>query len=165
MQKILITAGGTGGHIFPALAVADLLCSQGVEVRWLGAKTGLEQKLVKDKFHLYSLDVKALRGGGLLRKLTASLRLFKSIIQALFILRAYRPDALLAMGGYASAPGVIAAWILRIPIIIHEQNARAGITNKYLSKLATKVLAGFKGAFADNKCCVVGTPVRKNSIA
>jgi UDP-N-acetylglucosamine--N-acetylmuramyl-(pentapeptide) pyrophosphoryl-undecaprenol N-acetylglucosamine transferase len=92
------------------------------------------------------------------------LRLFKSVIQALFIIRSYKPDVLLAMGGYASAPGVIAAWMLRVPVIIHEQNARAGMTNKYLAKLATKTLAGFAGAFPEDKCVVVGNPVRQKII-
>ena len=165
MQKILIAAGGTGGHIFPALAVAEVLQTDAVDVRWLGAKTGLEQKLVKDKFHLYSLSIQALRGKSVLKKAFALIRLVKAVIQALSILKSYKPDALLAMGGYASAPGVIAAWLLRIPIIIHEQNARAGLTNKYLSKLATKVLAGFPAAFAESKAEVVGNPVRQDFIA
>ena len=165
MQKILIAAGGTGGHIYPALAVAEDLQQHSVTVRWLGAKTGLEQKIVKDKFQLYSLSIKALRGGGMLKKIFSLLRLAKSVLFAIAILRAYKPDALLAMGGYVSAPGVIAAWILRVPVIIHEQNARAGMTNKYLSKLATKVLAGFPGAFKADKAEVVGNPVRSDFVA
>ncbi|WP_415895025.1 undecaprenyldiphospho-muramoylpentapeptide beta-N-acetylglucosaminyltransferase [Neptuniibacter sp. PT34_22] len=158
----LIMAGGTGGHVFPALATAEKLQEQGIHVEWLGSRHGIEADLVPTAgLKLHSIEVRGLRGKGKLSLLLAPFKLLIALWQALSVVRSVKPDVVLGMGGFASGPGGLAAWLLRIPLIIHEQNAVAGMTNKALSKLAKKVLEAFQGAFKSGLTTqTVGNPVR-----
>lgn len=158
----LIMAGGTGGHVFPALATAEKLQAQGVHVEWLGSRHGIEADLVPAAgLKLHSIEVRGLRGKGKLSLLLAPFKLLIALWQALSVVRSVKPDVVLGMGGFASGPGGLAAWLLRLPLIIHEQNAVAGMTNKALSKLAKKVLEAFQGAFKSGLVTqTVGNPVR-----
>ncbi|WP_415897610.1 undecaprenyldiphospho-muramoylpentapeptide beta-N-acetylglucosaminyltransferase [Neptuniibacter sp. QD72_48] len=158
----LIMAGGTGGHVFPALATAEKLQAQGVHVEWLGSRHGIEADLVPAAgLKLHSIEVRGLRGKGKLSLLLAPFKLLIALWQALSVVRSVKPDVVLGMGGFASGPGGLAAWLLRIPLIIHEQNAVAGMTNKALSKLAKNVLEAFQGAFKSGLTTqTVGNPVR-----
>lgn len=158
----LVMAGGTGGHVFPALATAEKLKEQGVHVEWLGSRHGIEAELIPAAgIKLHSIDVKGLRGQGKLSLLLAPFKLILALWQALSVVRKVKPDVVLGMGGFASGPGGLAAWLLGIPLIIHEQNAVAGMTNKALSKLAKQVLEAFSGAFDTKlKTRSVGNPVR-----
>ena len=158
----LVMAGGTGGHVFPALATAEKMQEQGVHIEWLGSRHGIEAELVPAAgIKLHAIEVRGLRGKGKLSLLLAPFKLLLALWQALKVLRAVNPDVVLGMGGFASGPGGLAAWLLRKPLIIHEQNAVAGMTNKALSKLARKVLEAFKNAFPVGvKTESVGDPVR-----
>lgn len=161
MNRILIIAGGTGGHIFPALAVARELRRQGVDVYWLGTVNGLEKQLVSPEFPLNFTKIKALRGKGFLDKILMPFRLVRAVFQSYQVIRRVKPQVILGMGGYAAGPGGIAAWLTRIPLVIHEQNAVAGLTNRVLAKIAASVLQAFPGAFADGEnVSTIGNPVR-----
>ncbi len=155
-------AGGTGGHVFPALAVADYLRAQGVPVVWLGSRRGLESRVVpQHRFRLLTVDSAALRGGGWLDWVLAPVRILVSLAQAMRWLLQVKPGAVLGMGGFASGAGGVAAWLLRIPLLIHEQNALAGFTNRVLYPLARVVMQGFPATFpAQAKVRSVGNPVR-----
>lgn len=158
----LIMAGGTGGHVFPALATAEVLQEQNVQIEWLGSRHGIEADLVPAAgIKLHAIDVKGLRGKGKLSLLLAPFKLLLALYQALVVLRKVNPDVVLGMGGFASGPGGLAAWLLRKPLVIHEQNAVAGMTNKALSKFAKSVLEAFEGAFtAAVETISMGNPVR-----
>lgn len=159
-MKVMIMAGGTGGHIFPAAAVAEQFESSGWSVRWLGSKYGMEGKLVPALgFEFCSLPVTAWHGGRL-RKLFAPLNLVKALWSGYWILRRERPDVVIGFGGYASAPGGVAAVLLRKMLVLHEQNGVPGLTNKRLAKYANKVLQAFPNTFVE-PYEVVGNPVRK----
>jgi len=159
VARVTILAGGTGGHIFPGLAVARALLAAGAEVRWLGTPHGLENRLVPAAgIALDRVGIRGLRGNGALGWLLAPLRVLRAIAQAFAILRRSRPDCVLSMGGYAAGPGGIAARLLGIALVIHEQNAVAGWTNRLLRPLARIVCAGFPGVFANAR--VTGNPVR-----
>ncbi len=160
--RILIMAGGTGGHVFPALAVADALRAAGAEVHWLGTRRGLEARLVPAAgIPLATLAVTGLRGKGAGAWLLAPLRLGWALLQALAVILRFRPMAVLGMGGFAAGPGGLMAWLLRLPLLIHEQNAVPGTTNRLLSRLADRVMVGFPEAFAGRRGVVVtGNPVR-----
>jgi UDP-N-acetylglucosamine--N-acetylmuramyl-(pentapeptide) pyrophosphoryl-undecaprenol N-acetylglucosamine transferase len=159
--KVLMIAGGTGGHIFPALAVADVLKAQGVEVFWLGAHTGLEKNLVPAHFPLTCIAAQRLRGKGWRTYLTAPWSMANSVWQAWRVIRRLRPQGVVAMGGFVSAPGGIAAKLAGVKLIVHEQNAVAGYTNRLLAKFADAVIAAYPGAFADSAgATVTGNPVR-----
>ncbi len=146
--RILIMAGGTGGHVYPALAVADCLRQQNISVSWLGTRKGLESRVVAEAgFPLYTISVSGLRGKGLVGWLLAPLRLNIALLQALTILFKLRPHAVLGMGGFVTGPGGVAAFILGKALLIHEQNAIAGLTNRLLGRIADKVMAAFPGAF------------------
>ncbi|MGF1741248.1 undecaprenyldiphospho-muramoylpentapeptide beta-N-acetylglucosaminyltransferase [Vibrio profundum] len=163
-KRLMVMAGGTGGHIFPGLAVAKKLQQQGWEVRWLGTPDRMEAELVpKHDIEIDFIRVKGLRGQGLAKLLVAPLQIMKAIVQARRHMRAWQPDAVLGMGGYVSGPGGVAARLLGIPVILHEQNAVAGLTNRWLAKIASKVFQAFPGAFP--KAEVVGNPVREDVIA
>ena len=155
-------AGGTGGHVFPALAVADYLRAQGVPVVWLGSRRGLESRVVpQHQFRLLTVDSAALRGSGWGGWVLAPVRILVSLVQAMRWLLHVQPGAVLGMGGFASGAGGIAAWLLRIPLLIHEQNALAGLTNRILYPLARVVMQGFPATFpARPKVRSVGNPVR-----
>lgn len=148
MGPVMIMAGGTGGHIFPALAVAEKLRAIGCEVFWLGSPQGLESRLVPEHgFALETLAIAGIRGTGLVRKLLAPIQITKAVIQARAIIQRRCPMVALGMGGFASGPGGLAAATLGIPLIIHEQNRIPGLTNRWLSKLATRVYQAFPNSF------------------
>ncbi|MGI2882069.1 undecaprenyldiphospho-muramoylpentapeptide beta-N-acetylglucosaminyltransferase [Vibrio furnissii] len=163
-KRLMVMAGGTGGHVFPGLAVAKQLQHQGWDIRWLGTADRMEADLVpKHGIAIDFIRVKGLRGQGIARLLKAPFQIVNAILQARRHMKAWQPDAVLGMGGYVSGPGGIAAWTLGIPVILHEQNAVAGLTNQWLSKIATKVFQAFDGAFAGVP--VVGNPVRGDVVA
>jgi UDP-N-acetylglucosamine--N-acetylmuramyl-(pentapeptide) pyrophosphoryl-undecaprenol N-acetylglucosamine transferase len=159
---VLIMAGGTGGHVFPALAVADVLRARGVAVVWLGVPGGMESRLVPAHgFPIEWVRVAGIRGKGMAAWMLAPLRILSAVAQSIGVLRRVRPRAVLGAGGYVSGPGGIAAWLLRIPLLIHEQNAIAGLTNRWLARLATQVLEAFPGSFAPAAHArTIGNPVR-----
>jgi len=159
---VLIMAGGTGGHVFPALAVARELAAQGVAVSWLGTAQGLEASVVPAAgYPLETIRVTGLRGKGVLRLLAAPFMLAMALLQSLRILLRLRPRAVLGMGGFAAGPGGLMAWLLRRPLVIHEQNAVAGLTNRLLAPLATQVLMGFPDSLPANpRTLHTGNPVR-----
>lgn len=160
--RILIMAGGTGGHIFPALAVAEELCRHGAEVSWLGSRHGLEAELVpRAGYEIDYISIGGLRGKGAWTWLAAPLRLLRALWQALGVVRRRRPAAVLGLGGFVTGPGGLAAWLLRCPLLIHEQNARPGLTNRLLARIARRVLVAFPGTFPDGRGELVGNPVRR----
>ncbi|PCJ30163.1 MAG: UDP-N-acetylglucosamine--N-acetylmuramyl-(pentapeptide) pyrophosphoryl-undecaprenol N-acetylglucosamine transferase, partial [Moraxellaceae bacterium] len=144
VQRVLVMAGGTGGHIFPALAAAKEFQKLGIEVKWLGTRKGLESRLVPENdLDIYYLDVAGVRGQGLKRLLLAPFKIVASVLRVIGIIRQYKPDLVLGMGGFVTGPGGVGAWLARKPLFIHEQNAVAGFTNKALAKFATKVFQAF----------------------
>ena len=166
LKKVLVMAGGTGGHVFPALAIAKALEKQGVEILWLGTRGRMEEQLVpKYGFDIKYIDVKGVRRNGLKTLLKAPFMIVKAIMQARKVIQEFKPDVVLGMGGYASGPGGAAAFLSGIPVVLHEQNAAAGMTNKLLFKIASRVMLGFPGAFKGDKVTVVGNPVRESIIA
>ena len=170
-NRILIMAGGTGGHVFPGLAVARELQDKGWEIHWLGTANRMEAKIIpKHKIDISFIDVAGVRGNGLLRLLKAPFQILKSILQARKVIRQFSPDVVLGMGGFASGPGGIAAWMMRVPLILHEQNAVPGLTNKILARFARRVFTGFEHTFPEQeqsseKFKWVGNPVRKEFFA
>ncbi len=163
-KRLMVMAGGTGGHVFPGLAVAHHLMAQGWEVRWLGTADRMEADLVpKHGIEIDFIRISGLRGMGLMAQLAAPLRILRAVRQARAIMRRFQPDVVLGMGGYVSGPGGLAAWLCGIPVVLHEQNGIAGLTNRWLAKIATTVLQAFSGAFA--KADVVGNPVRTDVLA
>ncbi len=161
-QSVMIMAGGTGGHVFPALAVAEELRARGMEVFWLGTRNSFESRVVPESgFSMEWIDVQGLRGTGLKRWLAAPFKLAGAMWQALMVLRCRRPAAVLGMGGFVAGPGGVMARVLGIPLVIHEQNAIPGMTNLWLSRIANRVLEAFPGSFrAERQAQVVGNPVR-----
>ncbi|OOF00388.1 undecaprenyldiphospho-muramoylpentapeptide beta-N-acetylglucosaminyltransferase [Salinivibrio sp. IB643] len=160
-KRLLVMAGGTGGHVFPGLAVAKFLEKQGWDICWLGTADRMEAELVpKYGIEIAFIRVKGLIGSGLMRKLRAPWMIVSAIWQARQVIKRVKPDAVLGMGGYVSGPGGIAAWISGVPVILHEQNAVAGLTNQWLAKVAKQVLQAFPGAFDGQP--VVGNPVRRD---
>ena len=159
----MIMAGGTGGHVYPALAVAEYLRAQDVPLFWLGTPRGIENRVVPQQgIELLTVRVSGVRGKGLSSKLAAPLKVLAAILQALYICIRRRPAAALGMGGFASGPGGIAAWLLRIPLLIHEQNRVAGTTNRILARFAVKIMQGFPGTFGDRAGVITtGNPVRR----
>jgi UDP-N-acetylglucosamine--N-acetylmuramyl-(pentapeptide) pyrophosphoryl-undecaprenol N-acetylglucosamine transferase len=161
MGPVMILAGGTGGHIFPGLAVARALRARDVPVLWLGADGGMETRLVPASgVPLRTIAVRGLRGKGLASTLAAPLVLARSLAQAIGVVRAARPRAVLSFGGFAAGPGGLAAWLLRRPLIVHEQNRAPGLTNRVLARLARRVLCGFPDIFPGFDEETVGNPVR-----
>jgi UDP-N-acetylglucosamine--N-acetylmuramyl-(pentapeptide) pyrophosphoryl-undecaprenol N-acetylglucosamine transferase len=164
---VLIMAGGTGGHVFPALAVAQVLRDRGVAVVWLGVPGSMESRLVPENgFPIEWVRVAGIRGKGLKAWVLAPGRIIKAVAQAIGVLRRVRPRSVLGAGGYVSGPGGIAAWLLRVPLLIHEQNAVAGLTNRWLAQLASQVLEAFPGSFpARVRARAIGNPVRADIAA
>jgi len=161
-KTLLVMAGGTGGHVFPGLAVAQQLKKEGWQVSWLGTSDKMEASLVPQYgYEIDFIDISGVRGNGFKRLLMAPLRIVKSILQARQVLKKRQVDLVLGMGGFASGPGGIAAWLLGIPVIVHEQNAVAGLTNRILARFSKRVLMGFAGAFQNKKAVLVGNPVRQ----
>ncbi|MBU1190701.1 MAG: undecaprenyldiphospho-muramoylpentapeptide beta-N-acetylglucosaminyltransferase [Gammaproteobacteria bacterium] len=155
-------AGGTGGHVFPALAVADELRRAGQPVLWLGTQAGLEAKVVPAAgLPIAWISVRGLRGKGLMRLLTAPFMLAGALLQAGSILLRARPRAVLGMGGFVTGPGGFMAWLLRRPLLIHEQNSVAGLTNRLLAPLASRVMEAFPGSLPQRlQVLHTGNPVR-----
>ena len=155
-------AGGTGGHVYPALAVAGALRERGVRVVWLGTRSGLEARVVPATgIEIEWLDIKGLIGTSLRRKLVMPGMLIRALFQALAVIRRRVPDLVLGMGGFAAGPGGVAAWLTRRPLIIHEANAVCGFTNRLLAPLARQVLSGFEGtAHLGRNALWTGNPVR-----
>jgi UDP-N-acetylglucosamine--N-acetylmuramyl-(pentapeptide) pyrophosphoryl-undecaprenol N-acetylglucosamine transferase len=163
-RPVLIMAGGTGGHIFPGLAVAAELAARHVPVIWLGAHGGLETRLVPQHgVALETLSIGGLRGKGLATALRTPLRLLAAVRAARALLKQHAPRSVLSMGGYVAAPGGLAARLARIPLVVHEQNRIPGLTNRLLARFAQRVLAGFAGALAGAEW--VGNPVRASIAA
>ncbi|WP_141054259.1 undecaprenyldiphospho-muramoylpentapeptide beta-N-acetylglucosaminyltransferase [Tepidiphilus succinatimandens] len=159
-RTALVMAGGTGGHIFPALAVAEALRERGWRVVWLGNAEAMESRLVPPRgFEFVSLGFGALRGKGMGRKLKLPFSLAVAIARALRLLGEVRPGVVLGMGGYVSFPGAVAARLRGIPLVVHEQNAVAGLANRVLARLADAVLTGFPGTLPGGRW--VGNPVRR----
>lgn len=147
-KTVMIMAGGTGGHVFPALAVADELKQKGYQIHWLGTANGIEADVIpKAGYMLHCIEVTGLRGKGKLALLAAPIKILKAMIQALKIMRVVRPDAVLGLGGFATGPGGIAAKMLGVPLLIHEQNAYPGMTNRLLKPFANVVMQAFAGTF------------------
>ena len=164
---ILIMAGGTGGHVFPALALARLLRERSLEVVWLGTERGLEARLIPaEGIPLERLSIAGLRRKGALAWLAAPLRLTVALVQALRIMRRHRPVVVVGLGGFVTGPGGVAAWLTRRPLVIHEQNAVAGFTNRCLAHLARVVLEAFPDSFGrEVHARLIGNPVRRDIAA
>ncbi|MEC7634482.1 MAG: glycosyltransferase, partial [Pseudomonadota bacterium] len=165
-KRCLIMAGGTGGHVFPGLAVANALRKEGWDIHWLGTAERMEAQVVpKHDIPIHFIPVKGLRGKGIAARFEGAVALVKSLFSARRIIKRLQPDIVVGFGGYASGPGGVAAKSLGIPVIVHEQNAAAGMTNKLLSKFASRVLLGFDDAKEQfsggaTKVHTVGNPVR-----
>jgi UDP-N-acetylglucosamine--N-acetylmuramyl-(pentapeptide) pyrophosphoryl-undecaprenol N-acetylglucosamine transferase len=167
MKTLMVMAGGTGGHVYPALAVAGSLIERGVHVVWMGTRTGLESKVVPAQgINLEWVEVKGLRGSGWISLLQSPVMLVRALCQAVCVIRRRRPDALLGMGGYVSGPGGLAGVLMRLPLVIHEANARAGLSNRLLAHSASHVLTGFPATIGLSRPTEwVGNPVRPSIVA
>ena len=167
LPTVLIMAGGTGGHVFPGLAVAQVLRERGYKVVWLGTRTGLEARLVPEAgLRIEWLDVSGLRGKGLRSLLMAPLMLMRALRQAAAILRALRPGLAIGLGGFVSGPGGLMSWLLNVPLVVHEQNAVAGTTNRILARFAKVVFEAFPASFGPSVPTLqVGNPVRREIAA
>lgn len=163
-RSILIMAGGTGGHIFPALAVADILRARNWQVTWLGARNSMEAELIpRHKYEMAWVRFSGVRGKGLLRLLQLPFDMLVAMWQSAAAIMRHRPDVVLGMGGYITVPGGIVAAMLRRPLVIHEQNSIAGLGNRVLARLAQKVLSGFPDVLPRAIWC--GNPVRRDIAA
>jgi UDP-N-acetylglucosamine--N-acetylmuramyl-(pentapeptide) pyrophosphoryl-undecaprenol N-acetylglucosamine transferase len=177
--KVLIMAGGTGGHVFPALTIASELMAHGTRVEWLGTRQGLEARVIGNtSIPLHFISISGLRGKSLLKKLLSPFVIVIAVLQALWQIHRIKPGCVLGMGGFATGPGGVAARLLGKSLLIHEQNAVAGLTNRMLFPFATKVMEAFPGAFArkaqhgllqrlsdPRKITVIGNPVRPGILA
>ncbi|TBW56254.1 undecaprenyldiphospho-muramoylpentapeptide beta-N-acetylglucosaminyltransferase [Marinobacter halodurans] len=161
-RRFLIMAGGTGGHVFPALATARHLQEQGHEVYWLGSRGGMEERLIGETgIPMATITVSGLRGKGRLALLLAPFRLARALIQALGVMRRIKPHCVIGMGGFVTGPGGVAAWLTRTPLLVHEQNAIAGMTNRILARFAETVMEAFPGSFGQAVVTrYTGNPVR-----
>ncbi|MBZ2167163.1 undecaprenyldiphospho-muramoylpentapeptide beta-N-acetylglucosaminyltransferase [Marinobacter sp. F4216] len=162
-RRFLMMAGGTGGHVFPALATARALEKKGHEVHWLGAQGGMEERLIGDTdIPLSLIHISGLRGKGKLALLLAPFRLMRALGEAFTIVRQIKPDCVVGMGGFVTGPGGVAAWLTKTPLVIHEQNAIAGMTNRLLVRFSETVLEAFPGSFEAGvvtRC--TGNPIRE----
>ena len=164
---LLVMAGGTGGHIFPGIAVAEYLKAQGWHIHWLGTAKRMEADIVPEHgFDISFINIAGLRNKSWKAWLKTPFKLMQSVMQSIKVIRKVKPDVVLGMGGYASAPGGVAAWLLGKPLVLHEQNAVAGMSNRFLANIAAKVLSAFPGAFSQRiKHQVIGNPLRKEILA
>lgn len=155
-------AGGTGGHVYPGLAVADELKARGAEVIWLGTREGIESRLVPAAgIPVAWISISGLRGKSWLKRLLSPFRLTLAVLQAIQIFLRHRPMAVLGMGGFVAGPGGLVTWLLRKPLLVHEQNAVVGMTNRLLAPMADRVFEAFPGSFPRRYRAVsVGNPVR-----
>jgi UDP-N-acetylglucosamine--N-acetylmuramyl-(pentapeptide) pyrophosphoryl-undecaprenol N-acetylglucosamine transferase len=163
---VMVMAGGTGGHLFPALAVAQWLSREGCRITWLGSARSMESRLIPGYgYPLEQIEVRGIRGVGLKRRLLAPLEIARALWQALVVLRRTRPNLVLGMGGFVTGPGGIVARLLRIPLVIQEQNAIPGLTNRMLARIASRVFEAFPGSFgADLGAETSGNPVRREIV-
>lgn len=160
-SPVLIMAGGTGGHIFPGLAVAEALRARGVPVLWLGSEGGMETRLVPERgIAIETLAIKGLRGKDLRSLLLAPWRIFTAVRRAAALIRRHKPAAVVSFGGYTAGPGGLAAWLQGRPLLVHEQNRAPGMTNRLLARIADQVMTGFPDSFPGIDNRVVGNPVR-----
>lgn len=166
-RPVIIMAGGTGGHVFPALALARSLRARSFEVVWLGTRRGIEARIVPaERIPIEWLTVGGLRGKGLTTLLAAPFKLALALLQAVRVMRRHRPLLVVGLGGFVTGPGGVAAWLTRRPLLIHEQNAIAGFTNRCLARLAREVLEAFPESFrGEVETRVIGNPVRAEIIA
>jgi UDP-N-acetylglucosamine--N-acetylmuramyl-(pentapeptide) pyrophosphoryl-undecaprenol N-acetylglucosamine transferase len=161
-HTIMIMAGGTGGHVYPAMAVADYLKLHGWQVVWLATEGGMENRLIEGKGYAKAMmTMQGVRGKGIKGWLLLPSKLFTAFKQARYAIRLHKPDVVLGMGGFAAFPGGVMAKLMGKPLVIHEQNSVAGLTNKVLSLLADNVLVAFPNVFED-KAVLVGNPVRED---
>ena len=159
-QTLMVMAGGTGGHVYPAMAVADALQMQGWKIVWLATEGGMENRLIANKsYDKAMMTMQGVRGKGLSGWLTLPVKLVRAFAQARQAIRQHQPDVVLGMGGFAAFPGGVMAKLAGVPLVIHEQNSIAGLTNKVLANIANRVLTGFPDALG-NKGEMVGNPVR-----
>ena len=159
----MIVAGGTGGHVYPGLAVAQALRDAGVELYWMGTRLGLEARVVPGSGAVFeTIPISGLRRAGLLRWLAAPVTLCVAMLFAIAVVARIRPRVVLGMGGFVSGPGGVAAWLCRRPLVIHEQNAIPGLTNRLLSRLAKRILEAVPGTFRGaTNAVATGNPVRQ----
>ncbi len=163
-RTVLIMAGGTGGHIYPGLAIGEEMRNRGWNVEWLGTRAGMEREIVpKAKFPFHTIAFEGVMGRGIIAKIKLPLNLFAALLTARRVLSKVKPTVVLGMGGYPALPGGLMSKWMKIPLVIHEQNAVVGKTNQVLAKRATQVLAAFPGAFKamQVKVITVGNPVRR----
>ena len=169
-KKIIISGGGTGGHIFPAIAIADALkkLDPETEVLFVGALGRMEMKKVPAAgYRIIGLDIQGIQRKSILKNLLLPVKIFKSVRKALGIIKEFKPDAVVGVGGYASGPILFAASVKHIPYLIQEQNSYAGITNKWLGKKAKRICVAFDGMdmfFPADRILKTGNPIRKNSV-
>ena len=163
---VLMMAGGTGGHVYPALAVAREMLDRGYRVEWVGTSRGLEHRVVPAAgITLHCLPVRGVRGKNSMHKVLGVFYLLLASLQALWLVFRLAPGCVVGMGGYVAGPAGVAAWLLRKPLLIHEQNAVAGTTNRMLAPMAAKIVAGFPGAFqGDVDYVVLGNPIRRELV-
>ncbi|MDB6092341.1 MAG: undecaprenyldiphospho-muramoylpentapeptide beta-N-acetylglucosaminyltransferase [Gammaproteobacteria bacterium] len=163
-RPILVMAGGTGGHVFPALALAQMLREKAIDVVWLGTQRGLEARVIPAAgIPIEWLSVGGLRGKGFLTLLAAPFRLAMALTQALRVMWRHRPVVVVGLGGFVTGPGGVAAWLTGRPLVIHEQNAIAGFTNRCLAHISREVLEAFPNSFGrDVKARAIGNPVRED---
>ncbi len=162
--KILIMAAGTGGHVFPALSIAQCLRDQGVITEWLGTRQGMENKLLENSgIQIHRVSVKGLKGKGLVRLIMAPIMMLVALIQSMRVILKVKPNCVLGMGGFVSGPGGLATKLLGKPLLIHEQNAVPGFTNKMLSKISNKVFEAFPRTFkSSQRVMFTGNPIRED---
>jgi UDP-N-acetylglucosamine--N-acetylmuramyl-(pentapeptide) pyrophosphoryl-undecaprenol N-acetylglucosamine transferase len=159
-KTLMVMAGGTGGHVYPAIAVADMLKVQGWKIVWLATQGGMENRLIDGKgYQKAMIHMQGVRGKGLLGWMLLPIKLLKAFIESYQAIQHYQPNVVLGMGGFAAFPGGVMAKLLGKPLVIHEQNSVAGLTNKVMAKLASRVLAAFPNVLS--KANVVGNPVRE----
>ena len=164
-KTLMIMAGGTGGHVYPAMAVADALLAEGWKVVWLCTEGGMENRLIANKpYQKAMISMRGVRGKGYLGWLLLPFKLLIALSQSAQAMRQHQPDVVLGMGGFAAFPGGLMAKLLGKPLVVHEQNSVAGLTNKVLAPLANKVLAAFPAAFGA-KALLLGNPVRADICA
>ncbi|QCI20946.1 undecaprenyldiphospho-muramoylpentapeptide beta-N-acetylglucosaminyltransferase [Buchnera aphidicola (Hyperomyzus lactucae)] len=162
-KKIIIMAGGSGGHVFPGLTIARYLITKGWSVNWIGTKNKIESQIIPQYgIKIHFIKIKGLRNASLKNLICSPIYILRSYYQIKKIIKNWSPNIILGMGGYVSGPGGIAAWSSRIPFILHEQNKIAGITNRWLSKISTKNIQASPGALTNAE--VVGNPVCQSII-
>jgi UDP-N-acetylglucosamine--N-acetylmuramyl-(pentapeptide) pyrophosphoryl-undecaprenol N-acetylglucosamine transferase len=166
-KHLVVMAGGTGGHVYPGLAVARAMSARGWRVSWMGTPNGMETKLVDaNEFPFKGIAFEGIVGRGIWPKLKLPLAVLRAVNEAKAHFRSVKPDAVIGMGGFPSVPGGLAAWRMKIPLAIHQSDAVAGSANRLLARFAQRILTGFAGTFADtdNRVVVTGNPIRREFV-